>query len=394
VLESALYEKGTAFKAALFSNSNIDWYKLNDHDKSEFLQKTILADIDDGTNTSLIYAIANNPRMDRKVLASALLGKDGFESLPITTRIVIASKAIKVEPIEADYWPGKDSPDTHEIYFTHVNEAFLRMIKDAKSGLSEVEFSQYVDNLYWYLPFVELDITSEHWLSEAEIAALEEKFSTLEFIVRHWKIKQIALLSVFDFFADWYEATDGYPETTKKISRAGFPILAITSLLRNYWVKDDLNEIVNYLISSPSLIIRAAGYATIFDNISVESEADEVAQFFSLYPENSLEKWIGIANTPGFWLCNGYGSNERIIAPQIKLSGYREEINKAKDNIYKYLFLDRFAENLEKHNSMRKFDLLGSKIKAQEVASTPFTIDETKINSVKPEKSFLKKLFN
>ncbi len=389
-----LYDKGTAFKAALFSNSNIDWYRLSDFDKVEILHKSILADFEDETNKNLIFAIASNPRMDRKVIANALLGTDGFEELPITTRILIAAKSIKVEPIEADYWPGKDSPDTHEIYFSNVNEAFLRMVKDAKSGMTEVEFNRYTNALLWELPYAQLDIKSEYWLSANEIAKLEEKFSSFEFIEKYYKIRRVALLSAFQFFEDWYDVTEGYPETTNQINRAVFPILAITSLLRNYWLKDDVHEIVNYLLSSPSLIIRAAGYATIFNNISVESESDKVSEFFNLYPGNSLEKWIGITSTPGFWLCDGYGSNAKVISTHMKSSGYHEKIIKAKDDMYQYLFLHSFSENLEKHNSLPKFDLLESKIKTQELVATPFTIDESKINLNKPEKSFLKKLFN
>ena len=389
-----LYEKGPGFKAALFSNSCIDWYQLNDTDKIEILHKSILADIEDDTNKNLIFTIISNPRMDRKVIANALLGKDGFEGLPITSRIIIAAKAIKVEPIEAEYWPGKDSPDTHEIYFSAVNEAFLRMVKDAKNELTEEEFGPYINHLLWELPFAELDINSEHWFSSEEIANLEEKFSSLQFIDRHYKIKRLALLKVFEFFADWYEVDEGYPETTRQISRAGVPILVITSLLRNHWLKDAVDEIVQTLLSSPALIVRAAGYASIFNNISVERESEKVAEFFKMYPDNSLEKWIGITSTPGFWLCDGYGSNEKVIAPHMEASGYLEKINTAKNDMYKYLFLHSFAQNLDKHNSMPKLDLLGSKTKAPELVANAFTIDEAKLHTQKPEKSFFQKLFN
>ena len=389
-----LYEKGPGFKAALFSNSCIDWYQLNDADKIEILHKSILADIEDDTNKNLIFTIITNPRMDRKVIANAILGKDGFEGLPITSRIIIAAKAIKVEPIEAEYWPGKDSPDTHEIYFSEVNEAFITMVKDAKNELTEEKFGPYINHLLWELPFAELSIKSEHWFSTEEIANLEEKFSSLQFIDRHYKIKRLALLKVFEFFANWYEVDEGYPETTRQISRAGVPILVITSLLRNYWLRDDVEEIVQTLLSSPALIVRAAGYASIFNNISVERESEKVAEFFKMYPDNSLEKWIGITSTPGFWLCDGYGSNENVIAPHMKASGYLEKINTAKNDMYKYLFLHSFAQNLDKHNSMPKLDLLGSKSKVLELIKSPFIVDETKLPSIKPEKTFFQKLFN
>ena len=389
-----LYEKGLGFKAALFSNSTIDWYKLDDVDRVEILHKSILADIGDDTNRELLFTIVNNPRMDRKVIANAMLGKDGFDALPMTTRLAIAAKAIKVQPIEAEYWPGKDSPDTHELYFSNVNEAFLPMVKDAKNSMEADEFGIFLNHLHWELPYAELDINSDHWLSPDEIAELEEKYSSLKFIDKYYKIKRVALLKVLDFFADWYAADEGYPQTTKQISRAGVAILAVTSLLRNYWVKDDVHEIANNLLKSSSLILRAAGYATIFNNITVERESEKVTEFFRLYPDNTLEKWIGITSISAFWLSDGYGSNGRVIAQHMKASGYIEKINTARDDMYKYLFLHSFSENLEKHNSLAKVDLLDSKSNVPELVTDAFTNDEAKIDSQKPEKSFLKKLFD
>ena len=93
------------------------------------------------------------------------------------------------------------------------------------------------------------------------------------------------------------------------------------ALLRNHWIKDDLEEIVKDLLASTSLILRAAGYATIFNNISIESESVEAGDFFKQYPENSLDKWIGITNTSAFWLCDKYDSNGKIINDQMQASG-------------------------------------------------------------------------
>jgi hypothetical protein len=388
-----LYEKGPSFKAALFSNSTIDWYQLNDFDKVEILHKSILADLRDDTNEKLLFTIVNNPRMDRKVIANAMLGKDGFDTLAMTTRLAIAAKAIKVQKIEAEYWPGKDSPDTHEIYFSNVNEAFLPMVKDAKNAMETDEFGIFLNHLHWELPYAELDINSEHWLSPGETAEQEEKYSSMKFIVKYYIIKRFALYKVFDFFADWYAVDEGYPQTTKQISRAGVAVLAVTSLLRNYWLRDDVHEIVNNLLKSPSLILRAAGYAAIFNNISVERESEKVNDFFKMFPDNSLEKWIGITNTPAFWLCSGYGSNEKVIAQHMKASGYLEKINAARDDMYKYLFLHPFSENLEKHSSLAKKNLLVTRFKVEEIVPTTFVIDETKISSNKKGKRFFQKYF-
>jgi hypothetical protein len=389
-----LYEKGPSFKAALFSNSTIDWYKLDDIDRVEILHKSILADIGDETNKELLFTIVSNPRMDRKVIANAMLGIDGFEALSMTNRLAIAAKAINVQPIEASYWPGKDSPETHEIYFSNVNEAFLPMVRDAKNAKETIEFGNFLNHLHWQLPYAELDINSDHWLSPEENSELEEKYSSLGFIEKYYKIKRVALLKVFDFFDDWYAVDEGYPETTKQLSRTGVAILAVTSLLRNYWVKDDLPEIVNQLLKSNSLIVRAAGYATIFNNISVERESEKVTEFFRLYPENTLEKWIGITSIPAFWLCDGYGSNGRVIAEHMKASGHLEKIHTARDDLYKYLFLHSFSENLEKHKSLAKVDLLDSKPEVPELIKNTSTDNTTKIHSKNLEKSFLQKLFD
>ena len=75
-------------------------------------------------------------------------------------------------------------------------------------------------------------------------------------------------------------------------------------------------------------------------------------------------------------------------------SGYLEKITKAKNDIYKYLFLDSFSANLEKHNSMPKLDLLDSKSKVLELMKSPFAVDETKFSTSKQEKSFFQKLFD
>ena len=74
--------------------------------------------------------------------------------------------------------------------------------------------------------------------------------------------------------------------------------------------------------------------------------------------------------------------------------GYLEKINTAKQDMYKYLFLDSFSANLDKHNSMPKLDLLDSKSKVLELIKSPFTVDETKISTSKQEKSFFQKLFD
>jgi hypothetical protein len=213
-------------------------------------------------------------------------------------------------------------------------------------------------------------------------------------MANEYKIQRIALTKAFEFFADWYQEDEGYPQTTRQISRVGVPILAITSLLRNYWLQDDVNEIVANLLTSPSLILRAAGYAAIFDNIPVESESENVSEFFKIYSDNSLDKWIGITNTPGYWLSNGYGSNGKVIALHLKASGYLEKIDSAKNDMYKFLFLHSFSENLDKHKSMRKLDLLQEKAKAPNVYGSPFILDETKIPSNKSNKGFLQKLFD
>jgi hypothetical protein len=224
-----LYGKGNGFKAALFSNSNIDWYEFNDVDKVEILHKSLLADFEDETNKNLIFTLVTNPRMDRQVIANAMLGKHGFEALPVTNRLMIGAKAIKVAPTEAEYWPGKDSPDSQEIYFLEVNKAFLPMIRNAKATLDEVSFSRYLAHLYWQLPFSKIDISPEHWLSETEIASLKIGYPNhRKFMDNEDKIHKIALAKVFDFFVDWYQEDEGYPQAREQISRVAVPILAIT----------------------------------------------------------------------------------------------------------------------------------------------------------------------
>lgn len=397
VLEK-LAAKGPAYKEALFSNSRINWYRLDlrKDEEGNLLRTALLANIDDKANKSLIYTIARNPRMDRSVIANAMRGTKGFEELPMGTRLLIGAEAILVEEIPAQFYAGKDSPDSHEIYFSSVNDVFISMVRDAKEVLDEKTFNQYLTGLIlWKLPRAKLGLKAPDWLTAEEIETLEEKVSASEKFMDSYNRKQHASLQkVFDYFGNWYDRDDGYPQTTALIARAGVAIMAMNSLLRSYTFSHTVEKIVEEMLDSPHLLVRAAGYATIFNNIEVESNSPSVKSFFASYPENTLEKWMGITNTQAFWLCDGYDSLWSTIKEEMAGSGYQVKIESAHDDMYQYLFYSgSYAERLEEHNKTTRPSLFKPKSLASRVMHTAFSVDESKIKAAQESKGLLGKLF-
>lgn len=401
---SALHQlaaKGPAFKAALLSNTRIDWYGLNcgvgNERANDILYDTLLADIGDPTNKSLFYAMVCNPRIDRRVIADAMRGVNRFEGLAMETRMLIGSGAIAVKEIPADFWHGKDSPDPHEIYFTQVNASFLPMLRAAKATLDEKKFGSYLTHILWKLPNAELEVRAEDWLTAEEIRSVEEKASvSSDFMDRYNHKRRAALYKVFDYFADWYDRDYGYPQTSGKISTAGVAISAMTSLMRSYAVgPGDVESIVKDMLESPHLIIRAAGYAIIFNNITVQSESTQVKSFFASYPENSLEKWMGITNTKAFWLCVGDEVLGGTIREEMAGSGYDVKIWTAHEDTYQFLFgSESYSEEIATHNKTTRPDLFKSKNVINRVVHKAFSIDQDKIKSAEKPKGLLRKLFD
>jgi hypothetical protein len=390
-----LFDKGPAFQAALLSNSRIDWYHFEDDDAKKFLYPILFADTAIDVNRTLMNVMVRNPRMNRTILSDAMRGMNGFEELPMNTRVMIGAEAIDVREIPAEMWRGKDSPDLHEIYFSSVNAALVRMIKDAKQDLDPKTFNSCLTHLLWKLPNASLDLRAEDWLTAEEIQAMKGKASeSEEFMIGYKQKQRAALYKVFEYLADWYDIDDGYPQTTALISTASVAILTMSSLMRSYSVSHDIEKIVEEMLLSPHLLIRAAGYATIFNNITVESNSSAVKSFFACYPDNSLEKWMGITNTTAFWLCDGYHSLWSTIQEGMDGSGHGVKIESARENMYQYLFYSgSFAERLDAHNKTTRPSLFKLKNTARRVNSAAFSVDETKLKSAADSKGLLGKLF-
>lgn len=391
-----LFDKGHAFQAALFSNSRINWYYFNNDDTKKFLHSILFADRTIDVNRTLMNAMVRNPRMNRAVLADAMRGVNGFEALPMGTRLMIGAEAIGVQEIPAEMWLGKDSPDTHEIYFNCVNASLVRMIKDAKENLDAKTFNSYLTgHLLWNLPRASLDVCAEDWLTAEEIQSIVDKASESEEFMKGYERKQLAAIyKVFDYMTDWYDRDDGYPQTTALIGTASVAILTMSSLMRSYSVLHDIEKIVEEMLASPHLIIRAAGYATIFSNITVESNSSAVKSFFACYPENSLEKWMGITNTTAFWLCYGHHSLWTTIKEEMDGSGYGVKIESAHDDMYQYLFSSgSSAELLAAHNKTTRPHLFKPKNTATRGVGAAFSVYERKLKSATDSKGLFGKLF-
>jgi hypothetical protein len=270
------------------------------------------------------------------------------------------------------------------------------MIRDAKEGLDEKKFSAYLTNLLlWKLPAAELGIRATDWLTAEEIESLEEKeFDSEKFWDAHQRKQLAALKKVFEYLGNWYDRADGYPQTTVLIAKAGVAIMSMSSLLRGHTFSDSVETIVEEMLASPHLLVRAAGYATIFNNITVESNSPGVKSFFASYPENSLEKWMGITNTQAFWLCDGFDSLWNTIKEEMAGSGYNVKIESAHDDMYQHLFYTgSYTESLKQHNETTRPRLFKPRSIASRVVHTAFSVDESKIKAVQEPKGLLGKLF-
>lgn len=205
-----------------------------------------------------------------------------------------------------------------------------------------------------------------------------------------------SLYVIFDFFADWYDRDDGFPQEEKHINKVATAILSIDALLNNYWVRNDVQEVVDNLLSNSSLLLRSAGYAKIFNSIKIDDESKGVKDFFVAYPENSLEKWIGITCTEAFWLCLENYRLRDFLLERIEASGYSTRFETARNAMYQYIFSIRseFEVVAKKHNEKVRFVNLKPKNVVSSLLSNAFSVDENKIKqATSAGKGLLGRLF-
>jgi hypothetical protein len=379
-------------KAALLGNSKINWYSFDDR-VTEILKKIFLCDPSISDVGDLRRLASNNPRMDRRLIANAMRGKDDFQALGLTDRLIIGAEAIAINEIPAENWIGKDSPDTHELHFSEPSKAFLPLLKMVKENSSEEDFEYYLSGIIiWKMVNAKIDVETKDWLSADQIKPFN--YETYMQDIREEKLRSLQL--IFDFFADWYDRDDGFPQEEKHINKVSTAILAIDALLNNFWVRNDVQEIVEGLLIHPSILLRSAGYAKIFNSIKIDEESKGIKDFFISYPENSLEKWMGITCTEAFWLCFENYQLREFLLEKIESSGYAVRFETARNAMYQYLFsnVSDFAVAAKSHNEKFKFINLKFKSVVSSLLGNAFSVDEEKIRrATKNGKGFLGKFF-
>ncbi len=376
-----LFKLDGGHKAALLGNPKINWYNFDDR-IAGILQNILLCDPTVRDVGELRRLMINNPRMDRKLIANAMRGEGAFQALEQVDRLIIGSEAISVTEIPAENWIGKDSPDTHELHFSKPNEAFLPLLKMVKEHSTSDDFEGYLSNIViWKIVNSKLDIDTKDWLPSDQIKPFN--YETYVQDIRDEKLRSLRL--VFDFFADWHDRDDGFPQEEKHINKVATAILAIDALLNNYWVRNDVQDVVDGLLLHPSILLRSAGYAIIFNSINIDEDGKGVKEFFSSYPENSLEKWMGITCTQAFWLyCENYRIRD-FLMEKVEASGYSPRFETARNAMYQYIFDVRseFAVAAKNHNDKFKFINLKPRSAISTILGNAFSVDEGKIKQAK-----------
>jgi hypothetical protein len=372
-----LFKLDGGHKAALLGNSRINWYNFDDR-ISEILKNILLCDPSVRDAVELRELMIKNPRMDRRLISNAMRGEGDFESLSLVVRLAIGAQAIDVDEIPAENWIGKDSPDAHELHFSKPNVAFLPLLKKVKEHISEDDFNFCLSNIViWKIVNSKLDIETKDWLPSDQIKPFN--YETYLEDARAEKLRSLQL--ILNFFADWYDRDNGFPQEEKYINKVSTAILAIDALLNNYWVRNDVQEIVDGLLSHPSVLLRSAGYAKIFNSIKIDEEGKGIKDFFSSYPENSLEKWMGITCTEAFWLCCENYQLREFLLEKVEASGYSARFETARNSMYQYIFSIRseFGAAAKNHNEKFKFINLKPKGAISAILSNTFSVDEEKI---------------
>jgi hypothetical protein len=389
-----LFQLGDGYKAALLSNSRIDYYGF-DKRIDYLLKDVILCNSDSKEARSLRLVLVKNPRANRELIAKAMRGAEGFERLSWGHRLAIGAEAIAVKEIPAENWLGKDSPDTHETYFSEPHNAFLPLLKEAKQSLPEKDFQAHLSEIIWKMVDAQLDVKAKDWVPAEEIKRFNH--DTYMEDIREANLK--ALEEVFSFFSDWYDRDDGLPQEYKHICRVGTAILSIDALLNNYWIRESVQDVVDKLLAHPSTILKAAGYAKIFNSIELDDECKGIKDFFAAYPEDTLEKWMGISCTEAFWLCRGNYKISDFISWKMDASGYQVRIENAEKEVYQYLFgtdieFERSAR-VKAHNDKIKFIKLKPKNVVTSTIKKAFSVDDGKLKqAVQDSKGLLGKLFS
>ena len=369
-----LYNKGDVFKSALFGNSQYDWYALFIWN-SEVLD-VILEDVlkEDSQLKKPFY---NNPRMDRKLIASIIKAKDfygskhtyDFTKINFYERYTACSLAIDVDEIRSEDYYGKDSPDDNELYFSRPHDALLVLVRDLFLNWDDEESyaSGHLTNLIHYADKVDIGLDYDDWLTDQEKSLLKSKFS--DFSARYDQSHIDAFHKLIEFFSN---QTSSYKPTDKKsddinlfwnYSRVCMTITIIPKLLSSYRLRESIDVFLPILLKSDNWVIRASGYSFIFRNIDILNETKNLDNFIDRYKDDLISViWSMFSSSHIIMVSRINSQAYHKINDLLESLNLNEDMIKFFDDIGQFLYgyqyrdvdsdiLEKKYENLIRYNS-------------------------------------------
>ncbi len=334
-----LYEKGEAYRAALFGNSRIDWYYgnaiLEDTDNS-IIGREIC---EDGNH---LATICRNPRMDRRVIATAIRGLEQFSKLSVEKRAEIAYLTMDVKEIESEQYVGKDRADKNELYFHDPIKALLPFLKDIFLQSGRDEFEKIVANWLWKIVNIQIEIDVQDWIVvEASVDPQDQKYTASDNYLDTHRVKwHASFSSVVNFLDDTTKAlVDEFPKKQEDYALAVFPSVVLSHLLKSYWAKPKIEEYLKQLLTHPNWSIRAAYYASVFGVTHITESGEMMANFFQTYELDKAEKWVGVTSTKLFQLAKRSLECELAINHAVIHSQYQVDIERIDSKVLDYLYI-------------------------------------------------------
>jgi len=360
-----IYNKGDAFKSALFCNYEFDWYSLfiwNHTILDEILNDVLKED------SKLSIPFYNNPRMDRRVISGIIKAKEfdkskhkfDFSKITFQQRYEAVTIALEVKEIKSEDYYGKDSPDNNEIFFSKPNGAIAVFVKDLIENWNvEGKFSKsFATNLVHYIDVSDAELDNSDFISQEEDDKIDKEESDFN---KKWDAKSILAFSNLIRFFDQStksvlptEIKDSEKDLFSDYSNVLLILTLIPKLLKDYKYRNDVNYFLSNLIGSDNWVIRASGYSFIFQNLKIEEDdvsllskfiekfkKDKLALIWSIYGSSHFELITRI-NRPAYDLFNQLFISANFNDEMLK---YFSDIS---EFIFGYKYRDMDYEDMEK----------------------------------------------
>lgn len=327
-----LHSISDATKAALYSNSSINWYHFNVFNK-EFKNSYFTQDFfkDDGLSSVLL----RNPRMDRGLIADVIRGRGVYEGLNIDVRIRCLYLSVDVNEIESEHWDGKDMPDDNELDFDKPIKSFLPLMREALSDSNSQIAQQFCNSFLWKLDQIELDYDDRDWVE----SSYDVNANSLQRMDSMFADRKNALTKIFEFL-DSVTAEIAYeiPEEGRNRVSILLTLSIVRSLSKSYRFQKCIEDNPAFSLEHSNWIIRASYYNYLFERIQFGNDQKELEVFLKYYEKNPLEVLLGISFGYHLALWREYTHFEDFVLDPLNESEYIDEIESLHNDYLKYLF--------------------------------------------------------